>query len=239
MFKNFTERARKVMALANQEAKEYDRESVSSMDVLLGIIKVEDSVACLILKNLKIGLGDIYHECEKGLNRIKVIRKNDLAKNLVGSALGEAQNLKHNYVGPEHLLLGILREEKSNAAQILGKRGLKYEKARTELLNILGVSEQETVAEPSLASLETEKERPVKCKIFQIGEKAAVYGEAKPVFRFEPIEEKLSSEKVETAITNFLSEGKELVRVVQSSVSFGVASAVVLTQITIFYKDKE
>jgi len=146
MFERFTDRARKVMALANQEAQRFNHEYVGTEHVLLGLVKEGQGVAANVLHNLQVDLKKIRLEVEKivksGPNMVTMgkLPQTPRAKKVIEFAIEEARNLGHNYVGTEHLLLGLLREHDGVAAQVLMNLGLKLDDVRTEVLNILGAT---------------------------------------------------------------------------------------------------
>jgi ATP-dependent Clp protease ATP-binding subunit ClpC len=144
MFERFTDRARKVMQLANQEAQRFNHEYVGTEHVLLGLVKEGSGVAANVLKNLDVDLRKIRTEVEKivqaGPDVVTMgkLPQTPRAKKVIEYAIEEARNLNHNYVGTEHLLLGLLREQEGVAAQVLMNLGLKLEEVREEVLNLLG-----------------------------------------------------------------------------------------------------
>src|SRR5271167_2395683 len=144
MFERFTDRARKVMQLANQEAQRFNHEYVGTEHVLLGLIKEGSGVAANVLRNLEVDLRKIRNEVEKivqaGPEMVTMgkLPQTPRAKKVIEYAIEEARNLNHNYVGTEHLLLGLLREQEGVAAQVLMNLNLKLEEVREEVLNLLG-----------------------------------------------------------------------------------------------------
>jgi len=146
MFERFTDRARKVMALANQEAQRFNHEYVGTEHVLLGLVKEGQGVAANVLHNLSVDLKKIRLEVEKivksgpAMVTMGKLPQTPRAKKVIEFAIEEARNLGHNYVGTEHLLLGLLREHDGVAAQVLMNLGLKLDEVRTEVLSILGAS---------------------------------------------------------------------------------------------------
>ena len=144
MFERFTDRARKVMQLANQEAQRFNHEYVGTEHVLLGLVKEGSGVAANVLKNLDVDLRKIRVEVEKivqsGPDMVTMgkLPQTPRAKKVIEYAIEEARNLNHNYVGTEHLLLGLLREQEGVAAQVLMNLNLKLEEVREEVLNLLG-----------------------------------------------------------------------------------------------------
>ena len=144
MYERFTDRARKVMQLANQEAQRFNHEYIGTEHVLLGLIKEGSGVAANVLKNLDVDLRKIRLEVEKlvqsGPDMVTMGRlpQTPRAKKVIEYSMEEARNLNHNYVGTEHILLGLLREQEGVAAQVLMNLGLKLEEVREEVLNLLG-----------------------------------------------------------------------------------------------------
>jgi len=152
MFERLTDRARKVMALANQEAQRFNHEYIGTEHILLGLVKEGSGVGANVLKNLDIDLRKVRLEVEKlvksGPEMVTMgkLPQTPRAKKVIEYAIEEARNLNHNYVGTEHLLLGLLREHDGVAAQVLLNLGLKLEEVREEVLNLLGagVDQEET-----------------------------------------------------------------------------------------------
>src|SRR5882757_6333639 len=144
MFERFTDRARKVMALANQEAQRFNHEYIGTEHILLGLVKEGSGVGANVLKNLDVDLRKVRLEVEKlvksGPDMVTMgkLPQTPRAKKVIEYAIEEARNLNHNYVGTEHLLLGLLREQEGVAAQVLMNLNLKLEEVREEVLNLLG-----------------------------------------------------------------------------------------------------
>src|SRR5262245_7472718 len=144
MYERFTDRARKVMQLANQEAQRFNHEYIGTEHMLLGLVKEGSGVAANVLKNLDIDLRKILLEVEKivqsGPDMVSMgkLPQTPRAKKCIEYAIEEMKNLNHNYVGTEHLLLGLIREEEGVAAQVLMNLGLKLNDLRAEVLNLLG-----------------------------------------------------------------------------------------------------
>ncbi len=148
MFERFTDRARKVMALANQEAQRFYQEYIGTEHILLGLVKEGSGVGANVLKNLEVDLRKVRLEVEKlvksGPETVTMgkLPQTPRAKKVIEYAIEEARNLNHNYVGTEHLLLGLLREQDGVAAQVLMNLNLRLEDVREEVLNLLGASEE-------------------------------------------------------------------------------------------------
>ncbi len=149
MFERFTDRARKVMALANQEAQLFNHEFIGTEHILLGLLKEGTGVAATVLTNLGVDLKKTRLEVEKlvrsGPDMVSMgkLPQTPKARKVIEYAIEEARALNHNYVGTEHLLLGLLRETDGIAAQVLMNQGLKLEYVREEVLNLLGAGVDE------------------------------------------------------------------------------------------------
>jgi ATP-dependent Clp protease ATP-binding subunit ClpC len=142
---NFTERVRKVLAMAREEAARLHHEYVGTEHILLGLIREGEGVAAAVLQNLSVDLDEIQQKIEETVKKGKAAQATgpDLpytsrAKKVLELAMAEARELNHSYVGTEHLLLGLLREEKGIAAQVLTEIGVNLDAARTETLRLLG-----------------------------------------------------------------------------------------------------
>ncbi len=143
MYERFTDRARKVMTLANKEAHRFNREYIGTEHVLLGLIKEGSGVAANILKNLDIDLRKVRIEVEKLVPKgpdmvtMRKLRQTPRAKKVIEYSLEEARNLNHNYVGTEHMLIGLMREPECVAFIVLTNFGLTLERARHAVTNEL------------------------------------------------------------------------------------------------------
>jgi ATP-dependent Clp protease ATP-binding subunit ClpC len=144
MFERFTDRARKVMALANQEAQRFNHDVIGTEHILLGLVKEGSGVGATVLKNFDVDIKKLRLEVEKhvksGPDMVTMgkLPQSPRAKKVIEYAIEEARALNHNYVGTEHILLGLLRESEGIAAQVLLSLGLKLEDVRQEILNLLG-----------------------------------------------------------------------------------------------------
>ncbi len=163
MFERFTDRARKVMALANQEAQRFNHEYIGTEHILLGLVKEGSGVGANVLKNLDVDLRKVRLEVEKlvksGPDMVTMgkLPQTPRAKKVIEYAIEEARSLNHNYVGTEHLLLGLLREQDGVAAQVLMNLGLKLEDVREEVLNLLGAGLENEEASAAAAAAEPKK----------------------------------------------------------------------------------
>ncbi len=144
MFSRFTERARKVIILAKEEAKRFNHDYIGTEHILLGLIKEGEGVAAAVLQNLGLSLETIRLEVEKLVQPgPPTVVSGDIpftpkAKKVIELATDEARNLGHNYIGTEHLLLGLIREGEGVANQVLTNLGLDLNKVRQEVMSLLG-----------------------------------------------------------------------------------------------------
>ena len=144
MFNRFTERARKVILLAKEEAKRFNHDYIGTEHILLGLIREGEGVAAAVLQNLGLSSEQIRLEVEKLVQLgPSTIVSGDIpftpkAKKVIELAMDEARNLGHNYIGTEHLLLGLIREGEGIAAQVLVNLGLDLGKVRQEVMELLG-----------------------------------------------------------------------------------------------------
>ncbi len=141
---NFTDRVRKVLAMAREEAIRLQHDYVGTEHILLGLIREGEGVAAAVLTNLDVDLEQIHERVEESVRKGKAtIALGELpytsrAKKVLEFAMAEARDFNHSYVGTEHLLLGLLREEKGIAAQVLNSLGVTLEEARGETLKVIG-----------------------------------------------------------------------------------------------------
>ncbi len=139
LWQRFTERARKVVFYAQEEAQKFGEGYVSTEHLLLGLVRESDSVAARVLEKLGVSLSRIRAEVEKQLPRGDARQSQDMtltprAKRVIDLAYDEARNLNNNYIGTEHLLLGLIREGDGLAGRVLAKLGVELEKARREVM---------------------------------------------------------------------------------------------------------
>src|SRR6185295_13459155 len=144
MFDRFTDRAKKVMNLARQEAQRFNHEYLGTEHILLGLVQEGSGVAANVLKNMSIDLNKIRTEVEKivksGPSMVTMgqLPFTPRAKKVLELSMEEAGNLGHNYIGTEHLLLGLIKESEGIAARVLTNLGVKLEDVREEVLEFLG-----------------------------------------------------------------------------------------------------
>src|SRR5580700_6505549 len=141
MWQRFTERARKVVFYAQEEAQKFGEGYVSTEHLLLGLVRESDSVAARVLEKLNVSLNRIRAEVEKQLPRGDARPSQDMtltprAKRVIDLAYDEARNLNNNYIGTEHLLLGLIREGDGIAGRCLWQAGATLEEARQKVLEI-------------------------------------------------------------------------------------------------------
>lgn len=158
MFERFTDRARKVMVLATQEAQRLNHEYIGTESVLLGLIKEGGGIGVKTLEGLDIEVRKIPAEVEKLIQKGPDVAiegklpQTPRTKLIIEYAIEAARELNHNYVGTEHLLLGILREHDGVAAQVLMNLGVKLEEAKDKIREILGMDDNkisQALADPS------------------------------------------------------------------------------------------
>jgi len=148
MFNRFTERARKVLVLAKEEARRFSHDYIGTEHILLGLIREGDGVACAVLQNLGTDLERARLEVEKLISPgsstsvMGDIPFTPRAKKALELATEEARTLSHNYIGTEHILLGLIREGEGVAYQVLFSLGIDLKRARQEIVALLG-GEQE------------------------------------------------------------------------------------------------
>jgi len=144
MFSRFTERARKVILLAKEEAKRFNHDYIGTEHILLGLVREGEGVAAAVLASFGLSPEKIRLEVEKLVQPgPTTVISGDLpftpkAKKVIELAMEEARALGHNYIGTEHLLLGLIREGEGVASQVLMNMGLELEKVREEVMNLLG-----------------------------------------------------------------------------------------------------
>lgn len=156
MYERFTDRARKVMQLANQEAQRFNHEYIGTEHILLGLVKEGDGAATFIFNALGVDPRKIRLEVEKRIYAgPDVVESGKLphtprAKKVIEYAVEEARNLKHNYIGTEHLLLGLLREQEGVAAQVLMNLSLKLDEVREVVCAMTKSTVPDNVREPAV-----------------------------------------------------------------------------------------
>ncbi len=162
---NFTDRVRKVLQMAREEAARLHHEYVGTEHILLGLIREGEGVAAAVLTNLGVELEEVQQKIEETVKKGKAaaaagpeLPYTSRAKKVLELAMMEARELNHSYVGTEHLLLGLLREEKGIAAQVLADAGITLEQARAETLRLLGSDMPQPPASSSSGSSSSKSE---------------------------------------------------------------------------------
>ena len=147
---NFTDHVRRVLQLAREEAARLHNEHVGTEHILLGLIREGEGVGAAVLTNLNVDLEEIKQRIEETVKPGKTaaaagpdLPYTSRAKKVLEFAMSEARELNDKYVGTEHLLLGVLREEKGIGAQVLTDAGVTLETARSEVLRALGTQRSE------------------------------------------------------------------------------------------------
>ncbi|MCM3734138.1 ATP-dependent protease ATP-binding subunit ClpC [Fictibacillus nanhaiensis] len=159
MFGRFTERAQKVLALAQEEAIRLGHNNVGTEHILLGLIREGEGIAAKALQVLGLGPEKIQKEVEtligRGQEAVQTIHYTPRAKKVIELSMDEARKLGHSYVGTEHILLGLIREGEGVAARVLNNLGVSLNKARQQVLQLLGSNESSSSHRGSSASANT------------------------------------------------------------------------------------
>src|SRR6266704_1033597 len=175
-FDKFTERARKVLQLAQEEAQRFNHNYIGTEHLLLGLVREGEGVAAKVLGNLGVELNKVRSAVEFIIGRGDRTVAGDIgltprAKKVIELSVDEARRLNHHYIGTEHLLLGLVREGEGIAAGVLESLGVSLDKVRRGTLAVLsgGSSEKQVTPPPSLsvpaeaASLVAEGEPALTC----------------------------------------------------------------------------
>jgi ATP-dependent Clp protease ATP-binding subunit ClpC len=142
MFEKFTDRARRVVVLAQEEARLLNHSSIGTEHLLLGIVHEGQGVAARALESLDIRLSAVRHALERQLTRgasppTAAPQFTPRAKQALEDALRESLQLGHNYIGTEHILLGLLRNNESTAARVLNELGASFDRTRVQIVEVL------------------------------------------------------------------------------------------------------
>jgi hypothetical protein len=149
MYERFSDRARKVMQLSNQEALRYNHEYIGPEHILLGLLKEGSGVAANVMKNMDIDLKRLRHEVEKillpgpDMDSMGKLPQTPSTRKVIELAIQSARELNHNYVGTEHLFLGVLGlpDDKNIFSKIFAGSDITTEKVKEEIMNLLGHNE--------------------------------------------------------------------------------------------------
>ena len=141
-FDKFTERARRALTLAQEEAQRFNHNYIGTEHLLLGLVREGDGVAAKVLSNLGVELTKVRSAVEFIIGRgdratVGEIGLTPRAKKVIELAVDEARRLSHHYIGTEHLLLGLVREGEGIAASVLESLGVNLERVRAETTRIL------------------------------------------------------------------------------------------------------
>jgi ATP-dependent Clp protease ATP-binding subunit ClpC len=147
-FDKFTERARKVLSLAQEEAQRFKHNYIGTEHLLLGLVREGEGVAAKVLQKLGVDLQTVRNAVEFIIGRGDRIVLGEIgltprAKKVIELAIDEARRMNHHYIGTEHLLLGLIREGEGVAAGVLESLGVKLDQARKETLAMLGGGSKE------------------------------------------------------------------------------------------------
>ncbi len=141
-FEKFSERARRVLTIAQEEARTLNHSYIGTEHILLGLVREEEGVAARVLTNMGVGLGKVRSAVEFIIGRGEKPATGETgltprAKKVIELAIDEARQLGHNYIGTEHLLLGLLREGEGVASSVLDSFGITLERTRAEITRVL------------------------------------------------------------------------------------------------------
>lgn len=142
-YEKFSERARKVISLSQEEAQRFNHNYIGTEHILLGLVREGEGVGAKVLASLGVELDKVRSTVEfiigRGERKVgEEVGLTPRAKHVIELAVDEARRLNHNYIGTQHLLLGLLREEEGIAAGVLESLGINLEKARVETVNLSG-----------------------------------------------------------------------------------------------------
>ena len=144
-FDKFTERARKVLTLAQEEAQRFNHNYIGTEHLLLGLVREGDGVAARVLSNMGVQLPKVRSAVEFIIGRGETMVMGEIgltprAKKVIELAVDEARRLNHHYIGTEHLLLGLVREGEGIAAGVLESLGVNLEKVRAQVMQVVSQS---------------------------------------------------------------------------------------------------
>ena len=142
MFQRFTDRARTVVVLAQDEARRLDHNYIGTEHILLGLIREGEGVAAKALEALGISLDSVRQQVEQIIGQGQQAPSGHIpftprAKNVLQLSLSEARQLGHDYIGTEHILLGLIREGEGVAAQVLVRLGAELDRVRQQVIQLI------------------------------------------------------------------------------------------------------
>lgn len=191
---NFTDRVRKVLQMAREEAARLHHEYVGTEHILLGLIREGGGVGTAVLSQLNVDLEEIQQKIEETVKKGKAaaaagpdLPYTSRAKKVLEFAMSEARELNHSYVGTEHLLLGLLREEKGIAAQVLTNAGVNLEQARAETLRLLGEGTTDRPAPTFKVRIDDASDQSIYEQIVVQIQEAVATGSLRPGDRLPPV----------------------------------------------------
>ena len=163
-FEKFSERARRVLSLSQEEAQRFNHNYIGSEHILLGLVRETDGVAAQVLGNLGLDLSRVRSAVEYLIGKEESNPKQDIgltqrAKKLIELAVDEARRLNHTYIGTEHLLIGLMRDGEGVAAGILESLGVDIDRIRAETSNVLQAN-NEPPSKTSRPSRKTKSSTP-------------------------------------------------------------------------------
>jgi hypothetical protein len=173
MFERFTGRARQVVVLAQDEARRLDHNYIGTEHILLGLIREGDGVAARALESLGIGLDIVRQQVEEIIGRGQQAPSGHIpftprTKKVLELSLREAQQLGHDYIGTEHILLGLVREGDGVAAQVLVTLGADPDRLRQQVIQLLhGVGPDTSDLDEQIEAARTEKQAAIDAQDFE------------------------------------------------------------------------
>ncbi len=159
MWQRFTERARRIILLGQQEAATMQSGYVGTEHLLLGLMRENEGVAAQILQKMGISMQAVREEIEKESKPVDNVSSSEAkltptAKHVLELAADESRRMRHNFIGTEHLLIALLRDKDTLAAAVLRRLGLNLEKARTQVMDYLGPDAPNPRLQPAPAPAE-------------------------------------------------------------------------------------
>ena len=165
-FDRFTDRARRVLTLAQDEAQRFDHGYIGTEHILLGLLREGDGVAAQVLLNMNVELAKVRTAVEFVIGRGDQLVAGEVgltprAKRVIELSIDEARRMGHDYIGTEHLLLGLVREGEGVAAGVLESLGVNLDKVRHEVIRVLAEAQPEDVERPPAGRWPPRRSTPV------------------------------------------------------------------------------